>query len=757
MGIGKYITSDTFVISGYAWAVYFYPDGKSLEIRALFELTLMDQSGEKRHKVHTKFGRVLESGPYALKYRGSMWIIDRRARELNKHYRLGCQVVLTTTYSARHHLNRRHTISRPSRSTYAFKIVVFHEYWEMDNKEVAIALYRRATELDNPVARKTEAVSDNMIKPPKVEADESIEGYIWLAEHSSYYRGLLSGNCSHPLRHLCSGLSLRLCLVFPGGGFPTTSSSSSAFSRHVFTDHLSPEKILQTPSVKNLSVQSFLSCNCPLLRLVKRRLSSNKQSGKMEAGSDTDPENLAPTIQQPEIDNSVTSSLQASQNRNTLLREAAQNGKWEEAASLLDDDPSMAVAVITDEYETALHVATGASRISFVTEIIKRMEPKHLEMRDGNQNTAFIIAVIAGNIEIATVMLDKNLQLLKIRDSRDLALKLVKDTSVLAVIRDKNEHTALHVLARKPSSIFEMKSTGNQESMSTPAPLQLVNHLWNEVEQVFVIYKELITKPSNLLFDAARLGNSGFLDVLISSYPSLVHELDENGRTIFHVAIWYNQIDVFRLIKKIGFNKEIIAARVDRDANNILHLAAKYPDQSPESGLSSVALEMQKRLIIFQEVEKLIQPSLRGAKNADDLTPQQLFAKEHKDLQRSGAQWMDSTANACSLVATLIATVVFAAAFTVPAIPVQGDWEECNRLIEEDPSMVRTAITEHEYDTALHVATKTEQTGFALRIMGRMNLAALTVFGAIYKFINTRGQGGFLDWNSTFSCYYQAC
>ncbi|KAK1562576.1 hypothetical protein Q3G72_014322 [Acer saccharum] len=438
----------------------------------------------------------------------------------------------------------------------------------------------------------------------------------------------------------------------------------------------------------------------------------------MEAGSSTDPENPAPTIQQPEIDNSVSSSLQLTSfsklNRNTLLREAAQNGKWEEAASLLVDDRSMAVAVITDKYETALHVATGASRISFVTEIIKWMEPEHLEMRDGNQNTAFIIAVIAGNIEIARVMLDKNPKLLEIRDSRgmtplhmavflginematflyhrrtdcgyltfedrtelffqtikrdlyDLALKLVKDTSVLVVIRDKNEHTALHVLARKPSSIFEMKSTGNQESMSTLAPLQLVNHLWNEVEQVFVIYKELITKPSNLLFDAARLGNSGFLDALISSYPNLVHELDENGRTIFHVAISYNQIDVFRLINKTGFNKEIIAARVDRDANNILHLAAKYPDQSPESGLSSEALEMQKRLIIFQEVKKLIQPSLRGAKNADDLTPQQLFAKEHKDLQRSGAQWMGSTANACSLVATLIATVVFAAAFTVP-------------------------------------------------------------------------------------------
>ncbi|PSR94796.1 BTB/POZ and MATH domain-containing protein [Actinidia chinensis var. chinensis] len=91
IGIGKYIASDTFMVGGYEWAIYFYPDGKSMEdnatyvslfialasegtdVRALFELTLLDQSGEERHKVHSHFGRPLESGPYTLKYRGSMW------------------------------------------------------------------------------------------------------------------------------------------------------------------------------------------------------------------------------------------------------------------------------------------------------------------------------------------------------------------------------------------------------------------------------------------------------------------------------------------------------------------------------------------------------------------------------------------------------------------------------------------------------------------------------------------------------------
>ncbi|KAK8954466.1 BTB/POZ and MATH domain-containing protein 1 [Platanthera zijinensis] len=91
MGIGRYIASDMFLVGGYSWAIYFYPDGKSPEdgasyvslfialasegtdVRALFELALLDQSGKEQHKVHSHFGRNLEAGPYTLKYRGSMW------------------------------------------------------------------------------------------------------------------------------------------------------------------------------------------------------------------------------------------------------------------------------------------------------------------------------------------------------------------------------------------------------------------------------------------------------------------------------------------------------------------------------------------------------------------------------------------------------------------------------------------------------------------------------------------------------------
>lgn len=53
-------------------------------------------------------------------------------------------------------------------------------------------------------------------------------------------------------------------------------------------------------------------------------------------------------------------------------------------------------------------------------------------------------------------------------------------------------------------------------------------------------------------------------------------------------------------------------------------------------------------------------------KNSNGKTPQILFTEEHKSLVREGEKWMKDTASSCMVVATLIATVMFAAAFTVP-------------------------------------------------------------------------------------------
>ena len=59
-------------------------------------------------------------------------------------------------------------------------------------------------------------------------------------------------------------------------------------------------------------------------------------------------------------------------------------------------------------------------------------------------------------------------------------------------------------------------------------------------------------------------------------------------------------------------------------------------------------------------------PSFLSMKNNKDQTPWNLFTKKHKDLKIEGEKWMKDTANFCMIVSTLITTVAFAAAFTVP-------------------------------------------------------------------------------------------
>jgi hypothetical protein len=65
-------------------------------------------------------------------------------------------------------------------------------------------------------------------------------------------------------------------------------------------------------------------------------------------------------------------------------------------------------------------------------------------------------------------------------------------------------------------------------------------------------------------------------------------------------------------------------------------------------------------------VEKLVHPKCKEAKNADDKKPRHIFTESHKELVKAGEKWAKDTAGSFTLVATLITTIMFAAAFTVP-------------------------------------------------------------------------------------------
>ena len=52
--------------------------------------------------------------------------------------------------------------------------------------------------------------------------------------------------------------------------------------------------------------------------------------------------------------------------------------------------------------------------------------------------------------------------------------------------------------------------------------------------------------------------------------------------------------------------------------------------------------------------------------NKEGKTPEDVFHETHRDLVKDGGEWLKSISNSCSVVATLIAAVVFPASTTVP-------------------------------------------------------------------------------------------
>ncbi|GKE13120.1 ankyrin repeat-containing protein, partial [Tanacetum coccineum] len=166
--------------------------------------------------------------------------------------------------------------------------------------------------------------------------------------------------------------------------------------------------------------------------------------------------------------------------------------------------------------------------------------------------------------------------------------------------------------------------------------------------------------PSRVLFIAAKMGNWKFIVELIKSYPDLIWKQDDKGQTIFHVAVKRRHAKIYNLLYEIGAMKDLITPIKDKQSNNMLHLVAKSGKPKRYQNVSGVALQMQRELLWFREVEQMISLSYRPRKNLKvKYHTTELFTEKHADLVTIGEKWI-------MVVATLIATIVFAATFTLP-------------------------------------------------------------------------------------------
>ncbi|KAJ1393072.1 PGG domain [Sesbania bispinosa] len=377
------------------------------------------------------------------------------------------------------------------------------------------------------------------------------------------------------------------------------------------------------------------------------------------------------------------------------LYRAALRGDLEKVNEFLNLHPGAENARISRGGETALHISAGARHTKIVEELVRRMRTTDLEIQNKDNNTALCFAAASGITRIAKLMVEKNRNLPGIRGSEGVTpvyiATLLGQRDMVWYLYSVTNHEDLNredyfslLIAAISSDLYDnLLLTGLWWAMKYLVPgfeavqkkkilnsqaLKLVQCLWESIvssdeTQLGDLIKSPLSRP---LFIAAEFGIPEIVTELLYSYPDLLWKVDGQNRSVFHIAIMHRQEKIFNLIYGIGAHKDLITSYRDNNNHNILHLAGKLAPSDQLHVVSGAALQMQRELLWFKEVEKIIQPLFKEIKDSQGRTPQMLFTEEHKELAKEGEKWLKNTASSCMLVATLITTVMFAAIFTVP-------------------------------------------------------------------------------------------
>ncbi|KAG4962055.1 hypothetical protein JHK86_038923 [Glycine max] len=350
--------------------------------------------------------------------------------------------------------------------------------------------------------------------------------------------------------------------------------------------------------------------------------------------------------------------------------------KWLESKSIIDKCPDMVRIPLNDRGDTALHVAVSQWSLETVKELVQRMSPEDMLIPNLDGMLPVHLAALYGrNIMVQILssqkvldkMDSKHIELLFLMTIRfnmfDLAMRLFeKHPTTLAIARNEEHLTALHMLARKPPESLDMED--NKESKAGP----LFRKLWTKVNQLeHNRIMDLITHPSPVLFDAIKSGNVEAVKMLIDKNRELVTIKDpQNGRNLLHLVVLFRQKRIF-ISMLWGLEEHIVrAVEVDNEGNNILHLAAHLPVEFEELSSLRASIQMQRELEWFKFVETCVPRELRRMRNNMGKRPIDVFYEEHKKLSEEIKDAAKGIAEYGMLVSTLVATVAFAAALTVP-------------------------------------------------------------------------------------------
>ncbi|XP_022145899.1 uncharacterized protein LOC111015247 [Momordica charantia] len=194
-------------------------------------------------------------------------------------------------------------------------------------------------------------------------------------------------------------------------------------------------------------------------------------------------------------------------------------------------------------------------------------------------------------------------------------------------------------------------------------------------------------KESAMLL-AAKHGVLEMVKRLFEHFPLAIRDTNAQKKNVVLLAAEYRQPDVYKFLHDNRKRIENVFRGVDDKGNSALHLAANAPTHKPWR-INGAALQMQWELKWYKFVKESMPPQFFASYNNEGRLAKTIFHESHKEMVKSGSQWLTSTSESCSLVAALITTVAFASATTIPG----GNGEEGTPPLEKELGFLIFALS----------------------------------------------------------------
>nr|DAD43357.1 TPA_asm: hypothetical protein HUJ06_001587 [Nelumbo nucifera] len=315
--------------------------------------------------------------------------------------------------------------------------------------------------------------------------------------------------------------------------------------------------------------------------------------------------------------------------------------------------------------ETALYAAAENGHAEVVSELLKYLDLETASLPANNCLDSFHVAAKQGHVEVLKELLNSFPHLAMTTDAAN--------STALHTASSQGHIGVVNLLLENDSNLAKIAKSNGKTALHSAARLGHLN-----------VVKSLITKDPNTGFRTDRKGQTALHmavkghkeDIvleLIKPDPSVINLEDNKGNTALHIATTKGRPKMVRCLLSVeginvnAFNKagetalDIAEKSGNTEIASILKGAGATTAKDHANPPSPVKQLKQTVSDIKHDVQSQLQQSHQTGVRV------QKIAKRLKKLHISG---LNNAINSATVVAVLIATVAFAAIFTVPAVVV---------------------------------------------------------------------------------------